>query len=250
MLAVATVAWQPDGLFAVQPAAFPEAGPDAVLDATNGALGVDVSLYDRRVNWAALRAQGIRFAMARATLGLSTVDPFYRRNAARARANGIVFTAYHYAKPHGGAANAIAQADFFVDHISLGPNDIRPVLDLEERGGLKPKALKTWILAFLQRVKTRMGVTPIVYSGVAYWQYYMANSPVVARAGFTTLWIAWWIHRVPTAPGHNWNGNGWKVWQFTGCGHLKGIPICADINRLHRGVTLRSLTIGAEKART
>lgn len=58
--------------------------------------GVDVSIYEPNVNWRALRAQGFRFALIRATSSTGYVDPKFTEHWAGARAEGILRGAYHY----------------------------------------------------------------------------------------------------------------------------------------------------------
>ena len=208
--------------------------------------GIDVSHWQGRINWMAVAASGTDFAIAKATEGLHMVDQWYVRNHARARANGIAFTAYHYARPAGGTTNAIRQADHFLAVAKLRGTDLIPALDLEDTGGMGPQRLLAWTLAFLHRVEQKLGVKPMVYTSPGFWRYALNDTRAVARAGYEVLWIAHYRAPAPTVPGHRWNHNGWSIWQWTECGHVSGVRGCVDRDALH-GVRLKDLTIAKRR---
>src|SRR5574341_614672 len=58
--------------------------------------GFDVSKWQnpKKWNWAALKARGVKFMVARASYGKGLADPTFVRYAELIRANGIVFSAY------------------------------------------------------------------------------------------------------------------------------------------------------------
>jgi GH25 family lysozyme M1 (1,4-beta-N-acetylmuramidase) len=206
--------------------------------------GIDVSHWQRNIDWHRVRRAGIDFAIAKATEGTGYVDHFYARNAKKARRAGIRFTAYHFARPQGGAQNARKQADFFVKKARLRSTDLVPALDLEQSGGLGPVALQRWVLAFLKRVETRIHAKPMVYTSPGFWTGNMANTRSIAKAGFRVLWVANYGTNRPMVPARRWNGHGWTIWQWTKCGSVAGIDGCVDRNAL-AGVKLKNLTISA-----
>ena len=102
-----------------------------------GALpGIDVSHHQGAIDWSQVAGAGTRFAFAKATEGRSYVDPTYATNKAGAALSGVVFGAYHFARPDDTANDAILEADHFVDVALLEPGDLVPVLDIERTGGL------------------------------------------------------------------------------------------------------------------
>jgi lysozyme len=208
--------------------------------------GVDVSHWQGRIAWHRVRNSGISFAIAKATDGTGLVDGSYHRNSRMARRAGIAFTAYHFARPAAGVANARAQADFFVNHAKLQPGDLVPALDLERAGGLGPVALQRWVMAFLLRVEQRLGVKPMVYTSPGFWTGPMGNTRTIARAGFRVLWVAHWGTARPSVPARHWNGIGWTIWQWTKCGRVRGIHGCVDRDAIS-GVRLQSLTIASQR---
>ena len=99
-------------------------------------------------------------------------------------------------------------------------------------GGLGQTQLTNWILNWLDRVKFRTGVRPMVYTSPAGWVERTGNSTAVANAGYDLLWIAHWTSNAsPTVPANNWGGRGWTFWQYSNCGSVPGISGCVDVDR-------------------
>lgn len=57
---------------------------------------IDVSKWQGAVNWASVKAAGVRHAMLRAGYGSGTVDPQFKRNAAQCTALGVDWGCYWY----------------------------------------------------------------------------------------------------------------------------------------------------------
>ena len=190
---------------------------------------------------------GYRFAIAKATEATTFDDSTYLANRYGSEAAGIVFGAYHFARPSGTSlaavtASAIAQADHFLDFATPQPGELAPVLDLEETGNLSAPLLEAWTEAWTQEVYARLGVHAVVYSSPAFWQEHLADSTAIAAAG-TPLWIAHWTNaRKPWIPAQDWNGLGWTLWQWTDCVSVPGLAHCADGDRLN-GAKPASITI-------
>ncbi|MBR4903519.1 MAG: hypothetical protein IKZ53_02530 [Selenomonadaceae bacterium] len=58
--------------------------------------GVDVSIFNEAVDWAALKAAGIDFAICRTGYGKSGFDENFQRNVDEAHKAGLICGAYHY----------------------------------------------------------------------------------------------------------------------------------------------------------
>ena len=50
------------------------------------------------------------------------------------------------------------------------------------------------------------------------------------RRRLHVLWIAHWNTPTPTLPANDWQGNGWKIWQYSNCGDVPGIDGCVDLD--------------------
>jgi GH25 family lysozyme M1 (1,4-beta-N-acetylmuramidase) len=219
------------------------AGAPVVVEQPVGSLpGIDVSHWQETIDWAQVAASGQRFAVAKATEGQNYVDPMYATNAAGAAANGIVFGAYHFAKPDDTPNDAVLEADHFVDVAQLVPGNLVPALDIERTGGLTQAELTQWILTWLGRVTDRLGVKPMVYTSPHGWLVRTGDTTAVADAGYTILWVAHWGVSSPTLPANDWQGNGWTFWQYTDCGTVPGIAGCVDLDWF-AGTSFEGVTI-------
>ena len=73
--------------------------------------GVDVSIHNGNVDWAALKAAGIDFAICRAGYGRNYADSTFFRNVNGAHAAGLICGAYHYSYALT-PADAVVEAKF------------------------------------------------------------------------------------------------------------------------------------------
>src|SRR5205823_6612872 len=78
-------------------------------DAPAGAPGLDVSNWQRTIQWSAVARAGYRFAMLKASEGITYVDPYYRPNRSHAELRGLRVGAYDFARPSGRTARGAAQ---------------------------------------------------------------------------------------------------------------------------------------------
>ena len=222
----------------VQMPAFPvSAAPRTMVN------GIDVSMWQGTIDWAKVRTTDVRFAILRATRGVGYVDPSFTGNQAGATANRIVVGAYHRATPGRATGDAQAEADHFVAVARNAPGDLVPALDIEETGGLTPPRLQAWVRTWLERVRARLGVRPMVYTSPYFWRVAMGDSQWFAQNGYP-VWVAHWgvgLNGVDV-PAVTWSGRDWTFWQYTNRGHVKGITTAVDRDHLH-GTNLRRAEI-------
>ena len=215
--------------------------------ATARAKGLDVSTWNGAIDWARVAHAGYRFTFAKATEGTSYNDPTYTTNRNGSEGAGLVFGAYHFARPSGGTlagatASAIRQADHFLATAGPQPGELPPVLDLEVTGNLAKSRLLAWTLTWIGEIYARTGVEPFVYTSPLFWKGHLGDSTSVAAAG-TGLWIAHWTSKsAPLVPAQNWNGDGWRFWQWTDCVSVPGVKHCSDGDRMN-GTNLASVAI-------
>ena len=215
--------------------------------ATTRAKGLDVSTWNGTIKWGKVANAGYRFAFGKATEGTTYNDKTYTTNRNGSESAGLAFGAYHFARPAGkniaaSTASAIQQANHFLAIANPQPGELPPVLDLEASGNLPKQRLLTWTLAWLGQVEARTGIEPFVYTSPLFWKGRLGDSTAAAAAG-TRLWIAHWTSKsAPLVPARNWNGNGWKFWQWTNCIAVPGIQRCSDGDRLN-GTKLAAVTI-------
>jgi GH25 family lysozyme M1 (1,4-beta-N-acetylmuramidase) len=210
-------------------------GSDA---ATTRAKGLDVSNFQGAIDWEKVAKAGYRFAFGKATEGTGFVDKTYTTNRNGSEGAGLVFGAYHFGRPSGASiaaatASAITQANHFLAIAGPQPGELPPVLDLEVTGSLTKQRLLVWTLAWLDQIYARTGVEPFLYTSPLFWKNQLGDSTAAAAAG-TRLWVAHWTsNSKPQVPAENWNGSGWKFWQWTDCVSVPGIKHCSDGDRLN-----------------
>jgi GH25 family lysozyme M1 (1,4-beta-N-acetylmuramidase) len=235
------------GLLAVSIALTALLSASASDAATARAKGIDVSNWNGAINWTKVAHAGYRFAFAKATEGTAYNDKTYTTNRNGSEGAGLVFGGYHFARPAGknaaaATASAIKQANHFLAVAGPQPGELPPVLDLEATGNLGKKLLLAWSLAWLGQIEARTGVEPFLYTSPLFWKGRLGDSTAAAAAG-TGLWIAHWTSKgSPLVPAKNWNGDGWRFWQWTNCVFVPGIKHCTDGDRMN-GTNLSSVAI-------
>ncbi len=193
--------------------------------------GIDTSQYQQTIDWAQVAGAGKRFAIMRATLGQTYLDPTYATNHAGARAAGLQVTAYHFATPSASSGDAVLEADWFTQNAALLPGDLVPALDLEQTGGLSVTDLQAWVSAWLGEVYARLGVRPMIYTSPNFWANSMGDTTMFADQGYSVLWVAHWFVSNVYVPASNWGGHSWTFWQYDNCGAVAGISGCVDLDR-------------------
>ena len=196
--------------------------------------GIDVSRWKGSIAWSRVAHGGYRFAFAEATNGF-TADPSFARNHSGAKAAGLAFGGFHFARPAGSTpravvANAVAQADLFVSVAQPQTGELAPVLDLERTGGLSPASLRAWTAGWLDEVQLQIGIRPTIYSSPTFWRRAVGDASVFAASG-SNLWVAHWRVPTPRVPAANWGASGWTFWQWTNCSRVPGIRGCVDGDR-------------------
>ena len=181
--------------------------------------GIDVSHYQGTVIWGDVFQEGYRFAFAKATEGTSYVDPEFENNMKNGTAAGLYMGAYHFADPE--QDNATAEADHFISVISpyLKDGYLKPVLDLEEGSSLGKTALSNWVNIFMNEIRTKTGLTPIIYTNSNYADNYLDSS--------VTQWPLWIANYGVSSPNTGiWDT--WAFWQYSDSGSVTGIAGSVD----------------------
>jgi hypothetical protein len=148
---------------------------------------------------------------------------------------GVLMGVYHFARPDIGNSGA-DEANYFIsvagDYLETGY--LRPVLDLEVGGSLGKTALSNWVLEWMETVKNRTGVEPLIYTNLNFINNYMTDAVTEYD-----LWIAYWsCYPTPTfdiPPTGKWRD--WAFWQYYGpggcggnAGFVPGIETNIDLN--------------------
>jgi lysozyme len=189
------------------------------------ATGIDVSHFQGTVNWTEVAGSGVVFAFAKATDGITYVDPDFAVNWPAMQSAGLLRGAYHFYEP---ADDPTSQAQSFLSTVSLASGDLPPVLDVETLGA---SAAELWsgVATWLQTVQTATGRPPLLYVAPGFWN---DNSPDLALTSYP-LWLADYASQ-PTLP------NGWSTWHFwqhSETGTVPGVSTTVDLDLFNGTLT-------------
>jgi len=173
----------------------------AVQDLT---YGHDVSNHEPQHDWA---TSGADFGIVKATEGLDFVDRTFARHWREMDRHDVARGAYHFGHP---ANDPVAEADFFLSVVNKQPakrGDLL-ALDLETSDGMSTAHVNAWARTWLERVKAKTGVTPLIYSG-----WYFADQYGEGLGGYP-LWVAHYgkPKGAVTPPAH-WRS--WTIHQYS-----------------------------------
>lgn len=180
---------------------------------------VDVSAYQGSINWAAVKAAGVKLAIIKATEGIGFVDARFAQNWAGAAAAGVPRGAYHFAHPDSGN-QPTAEADFFLSVVrahGLTPAD-RLAEDYEVAGGGA-----VWSLAFLGRLQASTGILPEFYSNYSGCFRVCTDG----RMAQYPLWLAWPGNPAAGLPQCPSPWTSIAIWQYA-TGSVPGIGTAVD----------------------
>src|SRR5262249_3978547 len=101
-----------------------------------------------------------------------------------------------------------------------------PVLDVEVSDGVSSSTLMSRIAEWIDRIKTKTGLTPIIYTGSGFWD------SLAARRLFpgVELWVAHWGVAAPRLPS-GWSD--WTVLHHSSHGTVPGIAGRVDPDVFH-----------------
>ncbi|MCC7542455.1 MAG: hypothetical protein IT379_39925 [Deltaproteobacteria bacterium] len=204
--------------------------------------GIDVSAWQGQIHWPAVASAGHRFAIIKATEGVTYRSPQYERDRDGARASGLYVGSYHFLRWERGAASGSAQARHYHDVVGrLSPGDITPACDLEWITGHKRDAdeIVKVVVDFLGECESRFGRWPMIYTGPTFWRYCLAPAKDELDLTSWPLWVVDYEPPLdPMVGAASWR---WSIWQHTGSGSCPGISGKVDLNRARDLPTLLAL---------
>jgi lysozyme len=122
--------------------------------------GFDISHHKEIFSWNATKKDN-RFCIMKATQGNYFPDPEFYNNWDQSHKMKLTSGAYHYFMPK---ISAEKQFEYYKNRVKLRPNDLPPILDVEEPGTNMLEVNKWLTLA-----EKYYGVKPIIYSGYIYF---------------------------------------------------------------------------------
>lgn len=184
--------------------------------------GIDISNYQANIDLAREKAsRGLDFVIHKATEGSGFVDAMYQRHRATAYNLGLVWGAYHFARP---GSDPYAQADFFLGTAQVNKGDL-VALDLEVTDGRTWSQVSDWAVTWVNRVTGAIARPVMLYS----YASFLMSLPT-ARLTECPLWIAEPGAQLP------WYLDRWKTWaihQYGQDGGLDQNHFNGDVSALH-----------------
>ncbi len=189
-------------------------------------FGIDVSKWQGTVNWPAVKADGVVFAIVRVSDGTQTLDEQFEANWKGTKAAGIIRGAYQFFRP---AQSATDQAALFVEKIEQAggfePGDLPGVIDVESMGGVSSAQAIQAVGAWIEYVEQHTGRRPIIYSGSYFWD----DNSLGGNFSDYPLWTAHYTSAACPLVSSEWDR--WTFWQYTDKGSVAGISGGVDENR-------------------
>ena len=189
-------------------------------------LGIDVSAYQKAVDWEKVKADGKKFAILRTTVKGGDMDSTFEENYKNAKNAGLEVSGYHYSYSLS-TSEATAAAENLV---TLLKGKIIPIyIDLEwGTQGEKSKRVVTDIAkAFITKMKAS-GYEANVYSNKNWYNNYFYPGEL------KDLGCKFWIAAYGTNDGtqqEKYRPNvGEYIWQYTDKGKCSGVNGSCDLD--------------------
>jgi lysozyme len=184
--------------------------------------GIDVSRYQKSINWPLLqkmksRDVKIKFAFMKATEGGNFTDKQFARNWRKSREAGVVRGAYHFFRAN---TDAAAQARHFIEKVTLLPGDLPPVLDVESLHNTPVNEMQDGVALWLLLIEQHYKVKPIIYTNATFYNNYLHP-----RFADFPLWVAHYKERKSPRVQRDW-----LFWQHSESGRVNGINHFVDFN--------------------
>ncbi len=221
--------------------------------------GIDVSKYQKNIDWSQVRAAGVEFAIIRAGYrgygeeGNMGDDEYFYQNMSGALSVGIEVGAYVFSQATT-ELEAIQEAEYLLNKIQGFPITMPVVIDYEYAsvgggaGGrlydakLTKSQATNVCMAFCQRVAAA-GYEPMIYANST-----MLNNQLDAATLSANYKI--WLANYTTQTDYN---GIYHMWQYTSKGAVPGIIGNVDCNFLYvvpQNVTEPTLTLSAQNQST
>lgn len=192
-------------------------------------LGVDLSRYQKDVDFNQLKQDGIEFVMLRvAARGYKTgelkLDECFEQNIKKATEAGLNIGLYIYSQAIT-VEEAVAEAQFILDHIGEYKINYPIAIDMEfvDNDHARVESLtrdeRTAVTAaFVNKIR-EAGYTPMIY-GNTEW---LVKRIDLSKFSDCCIWLAE-ENDLPNYPYQ------FEMWQYTTKGQVKGIPGYVDLN--------------------
>ncbi len=176
--------------------------------------GIDVSMWQGNIDFAAVKADGIEMVYMKASEGIDYVDPKFERNYTNAREAGLLIGFYHYVTARSNT-QAVQEAYHFAHTVAGKVCEGRLAMDFEDLAELSAQEINSISLAFLNAVEKYSNKKAALYADA-----YNASNVFGRDLVKFPLWIAEYGVQEPNLD------NPWGTyagWQYTDEGRVNGI---------------------------
>lgn len=197
------------------------------IELESGTVGIDVSKYNRDIDWEKVKASGIEYAIIRlgyrgSGTGSLVEDPYYERNIRGAREAGLKTGVYFFTQALN-ETEAVEEASMVCALCPKEDLDLPVFLDVESSGGRGDPVAKDQrtanIRAFVETLQAR-GYSAGVYANKKWLTSYINAGEI---SDFP-IWLAQYKVSRPTYEGK------YDAWQYSSKGHVEGIEGYVDLD--------------------
>ena len=193
--------------------------------------GIDVSAHQGNINWDAVKASGIDFAIIRISYGQNSVDSKAIRNIEECIRVGMPFGVYTYSYALN-INNAINEANLVIKTLAPYKDKVKfpVIIDMEDADGYKRKygMPSNDVLVSICEKECLMfeeaGYYAAIYASKSWFDTKLNSS----RLNRFDKWIAWWNK------GASFDKNIYGLWQYTSTGSVNGISGNVDMNEAYK----------------
>lgn len=198
------------------------------------ALGIDVSKWNKEIDWEIVKAEGVDFAIIRcgyrgSTSGWLVEDPYFYKNLEGARKAGIKVGVYFFTQAVD-LVEAVEEASMVVSLLGDTKLDYPVFIDTEGAGGngradsLDPGTRTAVVNAFCRTIENA-GMTSGVYAS----RNWYLNNLNRDELNDQKVWLAEY-RQTPEYDGR------YDMWQYTSSGAVAGIEGRVDLNISYLGI--------------
>ncbi|MBR4667919.1 MAG: glycoside hydrolase family 25 protein [Butyrivibrio sp.] len=197
------------------------------VSAHSGVKGVDVSKHNGNIDWGAVKANGIDFAIIRcgyrgSSSGALVVDPLYYQNMIAAQGAGLSVGVYFFSQAVN-VVEAVEEASMVLELLKGYTLQMPVYIDVEKSNGrgdaISVEERNAVINAFLVTIKNA-GYTAGIYSNKLWFENRISTSLFLDYK----IWLAQYVD-IPT-----YYASRYDMWQYTSKGSVPGIAGNVDMN--------------------
>lgn len=178
--------------------------------------GIDVSAHNGTVDFSQVASDTVSFVMLKATEGTDFCDANFSTNFTAAKEAGLLVGAYHFFRFN---SPGRVQARHFIESVKGRPLDLPLAVDVEKWGNptsYHVDSVKVELAAMLNELD-HSGYRVILYTNKHGYETFIKDD-----FADIPLWICS-LSRPPAIP-------GWKLWQHSHKGRVKGVGTSVDLN--------------------